>query len=138
MEPSHSTREMYPHREVGLVLLLLGILMFIVAVVLGSYCDTTSYSGPPYPSTSCLYPYAPGAVLLGVLGFVLIIVGLVLVTQRNPATVTPVPYSGAGWMPYYPLPPPPPAPMIACKSCGRVYTLGQFGFCPNCGSKLGA
>ncbi len=25
---------------------------------------------------------------------------------------------------------------IACKACGRVYQVGQFAYCPNCGQKL--
>lgn len=29
-----------------------------------------------------------------------------------------------------------PGSMVACKSCGRVYALGQFTFCPSCGQKL--
>lgn len=29
-------------------------------------------------------------------------------------------------------------PQLACKGCGRVYPVGAFGFCPNCGQKLGA
>ena len=28
-------------------------------------------------------------------------------------------------------------PHIACRGCGRVYPLGQFPFCPNCGQKMG-
>ena len=27
--------------------------------------------------------------------------------------------------------------LIACRNCGRVYGVGQFLFCPNCGAKLG-
>ena len=27
--------------------------------------------------------------------------------------------------------------MFACKSCGRVYSMGQFAFCPGCGQRLG-
>jgi hypothetical protein len=26
----------------------------------------------------------------------------------------------------------------ACRGCGRVYFVGQFPFCPNCGQKMGA
>lgn len=32
--------------------------------------------------------------------------------------------------------PVPPA-QIACRGCGRVYYVGQFLFCPNCGQKFG-
>ncbi|MCI4368483.1 MAG: hypothetical protein L3K09_02825 [Thermoplasmata archaeon] len=28
------------------------------------------------------------------------------------------------------------APLV-CKGCGRLYAVGQFSFCPSCGSKLG-
>lgn len=35
------------------------------------------------------------------------------------------------------LPPGAGFPMIACKSCGRVYAMSQFAFCPACGQKLG-
>ncbi len=27
---------------------------------------------------------------------------------------------------------------IACRGCGRVYPIGAFGYCPNCGQKLAA
>lgn len=27
--------------------------------------------------------------------------------------------------------------LIACRNCGRVFGVGQFSFCPNCGAKLG-
>ncbi|HYA70673.1 MAG TPA: hypothetical protein VEH28_04815 [Thermoplasmata archaeon] len=27
--------------------------------------------------------------------------------------------------------------LVACKGCGRVFPFGAFGFCPNCGQKLG-
>ncbi len=37
-------------------------------------------------------------------------------------------------MPLPPLPPPPP--MVACPGCRRVYQVGQFRHCPNCGEKL--
>jgi hypothetical protein len=32
----------------------------------------------------------------------------------------------------------PSMPLVACRGCGRVYGVGQFGFCPGCGQKLGA
>jgi len=45
-----------------------------------------------------------------------------------------------GSIPGYSIAPPstPATAMFACKSCGRVYSLGQFTFCPGCGQKLGA
>jgi hypothetical protein len=45
-----------------------------------------------------------------------------------------------GQVPSYGTPPPVTAATlhVACKGCGRVYTLGQFAFCPRCGLKLGA
>lgn len=33
---------------------------------------------------------------------------------------------------------PAPAAQIACRGCSRVYPLGAFTFCPNCGQKLGS
>lgn len=38
---------------------------------------------------------------------------------------------GYGW------PGGPPPALAACRGCGRVYPLGQFPFCPNCGQKMG-
>jgi hypothetical protein len=32
----------------------------------------------------------------------------------------------------------PSVPQTACRGCGRVYFVGQFPFCPNCGQKLGS
>lgn len=31
-----------------------------------------------------------------------------------------------------------PGTMVACKGCGRVFPVGAFSFCPNCGQKLGS
>ncbi len=46
---------------------------------------------------------------------------------------------GPGFPPAYVAPPPAASlpPQVACKGCGRVYPLGQFGFCPGCGQRLG-
>jgi hypothetical protein len=30
-----------------------------------------------------------------------------------------------------------PGALTACRQCMRVYYVGQFAFCPNCGQKLG-
>jgi hypothetical protein len=37
----------------------------------------------------------------------------------------------------FPTPPGASAPMVACRQCLRVYVVGRFPFCPNCGQKLG-
>ncbi len=46
---------------------------------------------------------------------------------------------GPGISPAYGAPPPtaPTPAQVACTGCGRVYPLGQFGFCPGCGQRLG-
>ena len=140
MHAAPTARELYPHRELGVALLVVGILLLIVAVAIGGYC-AYSAGGPSYPpmpvTQGCYYPYAGAAVVLGLVGFILLIYGLILIVTRNPV------YSRAmaGYFaaPWPPVPPPPPVPaaFIACKSCGHVYHVGQFAFCPNCGTKLG-
>ncbi len=131
---------MYPHREVGLILLILGILLLVVAVLIGGVCGPTSGGSAFYPGAMyCQYPYAAGAALLGVLAFVLLVVGLVLISMRNPATLPPPPFYPMAWpMAAPPSPPPPPAPLLACRACGRIYPMGLHAFCPSCGAKLGA
>lgn len=54
------------------------------------------------------------------------------VREQQPVLL-PLPYVTGYGMP----PPPPPYSQVACRGCGRVYVVGQFGFCPNCGQKLG-
>lgn len=146
MQPQPTAREMYPHREVGVVLVILGILLLVFAVLIGGVCQIVNTTGPFYgpATTGCVYPYAAGAVLLGLLGFILLIVGLVVITIRNPATLPPVQYYPpvAPWPQYAPPPAPtppsaPPAQLIACRNCGRVYHQNTHTFCPNCGTKLG-
>lgn len=130
---STSTREMYPHRELGIVLLVIGVLLLIFAVVAGGYCQASGPGGPAFPS-GCVYPYAAGAILLGFLGFVLLIVGIVLVASRTPTNPPVVFYPP----PYWGAPPvPPPPPQVACMKCGRVYHMGLHAYCPNCGTKIG-
>ena len=140
MQSPPSTKEMYPHREAGIVLLILGILLLVLAIIVGSICQTVSFPGGA-PS-SCAYPFAGTAVALGLVGFVLLIVGLILFVSRSPAYM-PGTYYGPYWgYPHVAPPAPGPAaiasPMIACRNCGRVYGLNQHPFCPNCGTKLGA
>ena len=139
-----STRELYPHREIGIVLFVIGVLLLVLAVVLAGYCQPINTpSIPPYsptPFSQCDYPYAAGGSLLGVIGFVLLLVGIILMVSRNPAIPTSPPNVVYPWPAYatYPAwPPPPPPPQIACTKCGRVYQVGQHPYCPNCGTKLG-
>ncbi len=131
-----NARELYLHRELGVALLVVGILLLIIAVAIGGYCVYSS--GSYAPSSGCYYPYAGGAVVLGFVGFILLVVGLVLALVRNPAYPTGA--TGYYAAPWPPVPPPPPVPssFIACKGCGRVYPLGPFAYCPNCGTKLGS
>ncbi len=144
MQHVPTAREMYPHREFGLALLVLGILLLIVGVALASYCagglnpGGPGYpSGPAVPMYSCYYQYMGAGAVLGFVGFILLIVGLVLMVTRNPVYASTGPYYAPPWPPLPPPPPPlVPSSLIACRGCGRVYHLGLFTFCPNCGSKL--
>lgn len=143
MASSASHREGYPHRELGIALIVLGALLLVFAVLLGGVCQPTTYSypgGPAYPPgpqpapvSVCNYPYAPGAVLLGIVGFIFLVVGIVAAATRAAPPTPVLPYSPGLW---WPPPPPPPAQLVACRSCGRVHPLGAHNFCPNCGSKL--
>lgn len=139
MHAQFTTRDVYPHRDAGVALLIIGILMVVAAVIVGSIC--TPFSGGPGPAFSTFCPFSGVAFVLGVLGFLLVILGVVLMVVRGPAH-GPGPYAAPGWGYSAPVPPPTPFPpaapsWIACKNCGRVYGLNQHPFCPNCGSKLG-
>lgn len=131
--PAPSVRESYPHRDLGIVFVVIGLLLLVFAVVVGGYCQVVTSGG------YCLYPYAVGGIVLGLIGFILFIAGLIYITIRTPTVNPAPPFFAPGWMPppMFP-PPPPPAPLLACKNCGRIFAVGQHLFCPNCGSKLGA
>ena len=80
------------------------------------------------------------AVVAAVLAALLVVISIVLfATGGEPR---PVPYSQVYFLPQAPPPAapaqvaPPPPPMVACPGCRRVYQLGQFRHCPNCGGKL--
>jgi hypothetical protein len=51
------------------------------------------------------------------------------IREQRPLPPSPytAPYGGA-----------PAASFVACRACGRVFPLGWYGFCPNCGQKLGS
>lgn len=137
MHAAPTTRELYPHRELGIVLLVLGILLLLAAVALGGFCQVVSAGGPAVPAPSCVYPYAAGSAALGLVGFILFLVGVILIVTRSPAYAPPVAHYPPVWVPFPPPPPPAPVGLIACKGCGRVYALNQYAFCPSCGTKLG-
>ena len=140
MLPRDPTKELYPHREVGVLFVVLGLLAVLVAVLAGGYCQPVSSGGVvPGSYQGCVYPYGLGAVALGLLGFILFVVGIAFAFARNPAAIPPPVQFAPPWM-HYPPPPPPPPPttMVACRTCGRVYRVGEFLFCPNCGNKIGS
>ncbi len=138
MQTPPPVREQYPHRELGIVLLILGILLMVFAVLVGGVCQMVS-SGGPYPPAGCYYPYAAGAALMGLIGFVFIIVGIILAVSRTPTT-EPVSSVYPPWAHYHPPAPPPPPPavaQVACRNCGRIHPHGLYAVCPDCGAKLG-
>lgn len=75
------------------------------------------------------------SLFLGVLPGIFYLIGYVKLADaiREQQGPIPPPYAVGYGM----LPPPPPYAQVACKGCGRVYAVGQFGFCPNCGQKMG-
>jgi len=132
MQPAPSLQELYPLRQTGFVFLIMGSLLMIVALILGGSCGEV---GGNY----CNYPFIPGSIGVGVVGFFLILASLLMVLQRVPPPVPQVVYSTPAWVPNYPsMAAPPPGKMVACKNCARVYPADQFGYCPACGTKLGA
>jgi hypothetical protein len=76
------------------------------------------------------------SLFLGIIPGILYLVGYVKLSdaireqQMPPVTYGPAP----GFAPSVA----PAVPQIACRGCGRVYPIGQFPFCPNCGQKIGA
>ena len=76
------------------------------------------------------------SLFLGVIPGILYLIGYVKLAdaireQQSPATM----YGPA----FGSTPSPTPAvPQMACRGCGRVYFVGQFPFCPNCGQKIGS
>lgn len=136
MQSPAGSRDLYPHREVGIVLLILAVLLFIFAALLGGVCagGAGTPGGPSPMPAACFYPYSGAAVILGLLGLLFIILGIVLVVVRAASPYPVAAYPAPGW-------PAPTAPMvhtlISCRSCGRVYSTGIYAFCPACGNKLG-
>lgn len=76
-----------------------------------------------YPSCTTKGALEGLGIVLSIVGFVVLAVGLVGNGAGQigtpPATIPSQIQSG-----------------IACKTCGRVYMVGQFTYCPNCGQKL--
>lgn len=75
------------------------------------------------------------SIFLGLVPGILYLVGYVKLGDAIRESQAPPPgYGPAYGMPFsaaY------PTAQIACKGCGRVYPVGQFPFCPNCGQKMG-
>ncbi len=84
-------------------------------------------------------PGGPDTELAG-WGIIVTVFGIILEIRARPAAGKPSHDIGPLPAAYGGLPPLPPSPLpsqIACRSCGRVYLVGQYPFCPNCGQKLG-
>ena len=117
-----------------LVVFLIGVVVFILFLLASVGELYTSCTTSPRASYLTGLPYCSSAAAL-VLGFVIItVIGLAamiagLVMREHEAVVyPPVPQSQQ---------PVQQAPaQVACKNCGRVYTLGQYEYCPNCGGQL--
>jgi hypothetical protein len=132
----------YPHRTLGIVLLILGILMLIGGIAAAAYCSLSILG-------VCLdYPYAGAGVLLALVGVILLIVGIVLMVLKGSApTAPPQPLYAAppGQDPppgYYPpaagpvYSPPAAAPAERyCPACGTGNARAA-GFCTRCGKPL--
>lgn len=114
----------YPHRDLGIALLIVGIIALVGGIAAAAYCSV-SFLG------LCLdYPYAGVGALSAVAGIALLILGVVLMVLRAtpPAPVVqPVyfaPPAPAGGVVYYPvpatLPPSPPRPHRGHRSARRA------------------
>lgn len=76
------------------------------------------------------------SLFLGLIPGILYLVGYVKLSDAIREQQTPSPVYGAAFGSPPAMAPPPP--QTACRGCGRVYLVGQFPFCPNCGQKMGA
>jgi hypothetical protein len=76
------------------------------------------------------------SLFLGIIPGILYLVGYVKLSDAIREQQTP-PFTHG---PAYGFPPAaaPSVSQIACRGCGRVYPVGQFAFCPNCGQKMAA
>lgn len=117
----------YPYRDLGVVLVCLGIGLLVVGIFLASVCGV-GFGG------ICLdYPYAGVGDVLAGIGIVLLIVGLVLLFVPGARPQQPVP--PVVYVPQPMLYPPPLLPERFCPVCGtgnqRVST-----YCISCGRPL--
>ncbi len=126
----------HPFRAAVIFALVAGSILAIAAVFLYlayeySYrrIQNGDYAGAQAPTLvigilSLFFGIVPGVLYL--VGYIKL--GDALREQMGPS-IGPGPMYGG-----YPSVPP---AQIACRGCGRVYYVGQFLFCPNCGQKLG-
>jgi hypothetical protein len=76
------------------------------------------------------------SLFLGIIPGILYLVGYVKLSDAiREQQMPPFTY---GYAPGFPQGVVPSVPQMACRGCGRVYPVGQFPFCPNCGQKMGA
>jgi len=119
----------HPHRDVGVVLLGVGIAGIVAGVILAAYCAASFFG-------VCLdNPYAGYGGLLILLGIVLLIVGFILMFESS-SGVQAVVVSQQNPQSFAPPPPPPVHPGIRfCPSCGGA-SARSAGFCNRCGKPL--
>ncbi len=107
-------------------------ILFLLATVgeLYTNCATSpraSYvTGLPYCSSAAAL--VVGFVIITIIGLAVMIGGIVM--KEHEALVYP-PSSQPQQQQVQQIP-----AQVACKNCGRVYTLGQYKYCPNCGGQL--
>ncbi len=125
----------HPHRDAGIALLVLGIIMLIGGIAAAGYCSL-SFLGV------CLdYPFAGVGALAAIVGIVLLIVGLVLMFLTGPSAPAPAqviyvqqpgPYFQPPYSPQPPystprayLAPPPVAPQVRPSAAPQNPTAAQ-------------
>lgn len=92
--PTQPTPPTHPHRDLGIVLLILGIVLLIGGIAAASYCSLSLLG-------VCIdYPYAGAGYALAIIGAILLVLGIVLMVITGPPSAPPVMY--ATQQPTYP------------------------------------
>lgn len=128
----------HPFRFAWLVVLIAGV---VGAVALLFLYFAYEYSYRRIQRADYVGAQAPTLVIgifslfLGLIPGILYLVGYVKLSDAiREQQAPPPPYGSA--MGFSSAAAGPSVPQIACRACGRVYLVGQFPYCPNCGQKL--